>query len=34
MGLREVLYFSGFQGVTETYRKTGEEIPTMKTLKE
>jgi predicted hydrolase (HD superfamily) len=32
MGLREVLYFSGFQGVTETYRKTGEEIPTMKSL--
>ena len=25
----EVLYFSGFQGVTETYRKTGEKIPTM-----
>ena len=29
----EVLYFSGFQGVTETYRKTGEKIPTMKSIK-
>ena len=28
-----MLYFSGFQGVTETYRKTGEKIPTMKSLK-
>ena len=28
-----MLYFSGFQGDTETYRKTGEKIPTMKTLK-
>lgn len=28
-----MLDLSGFQGVTETYRKTGEEIPTMKSLK-
>ena len=34
MGHWEVLYFSGFQGVTDTYRKTGEEIPTMKTVKD
>ena len=25
---------SGFQGVTETYRKTGEEIPTMRREKQ
>jgi len=29
-----MLDLSGFQRVTETYRKTGEEIPTMKSIKE
>lgn len=29
-----MLDLSGFQGVIETYRKTGEEIPTMKSQKD